>query len=69
MDALARCLPHEVYNLASVSFVPASWQQPVLTAQLAAIGVTSILEAIRRSDPGTRFYQTSSSEIFGEPVE
>ena len=69
VDALEHCRPHEVYNLASVSFVPASWQQPVLTAQLAAVGVTSLLEAIRRSDPGTRFYQASSSEIFGEAIE
>jgi GDPmannose 4,6-dehydratase len=69
VDALEHCRPHEVYNLASVSFVPASWQQPVLTAQLAAVGVASLLEAIRRSDPGTRFYQASSSEIFGEAIE
>lgn len=68
-DALDRCRPNEVYNLASGSFVPASWQQPVLTAQLAAVGVTSMLEAIRRIDPAIRFYQASSSEIFGEPVE
>ncbi|HEY5160390.1 MAG TPA: GDP-mannose 4,6-dehydratase [Gaiellaceae bacterium] len=68
-DALDRCRPQEVYNLASVSFVPASWKQPVLTAQLAAVGVTSMLEAIRRIDPSIRFYQASSSEIFGEPVE
>ena len=68
-DALDRCRPHEVYNLASVSFVPASWKQPVLTAQLAAVGVTSMLEAIRRIDPAIRFYQASSSEIFGEPIE
>ena len=69
VDALERCRPHEVYNLASVSFVPMSWRQPVLTAELAAVGVTSLLEAIRRVDPSTRFYQASSSEIFGEPVE
>jgi GDPmannose 4,6-dehydratase len=68
-DALDRCRPQEVYNLASGSFVPASWQQPVQTAQLAAVGVTSMLEAIRRIDPAIRFYQASSSEIFGEPVE
>ena len=68
-DALDRCRHHEVYNLASVSFVPASWKQPVLTAQLAAVGVTSMLEAIRRIDPAIRFYQASSSEIFGEPIE
>ncbi len=61
--------PHEVYNLASVSFVPMSWEQPVLTAQLAAVGATALLEAIREVDPEIRFYQASSSEIFGEPVE
>src|SRR5580765_3616105 len=61
--------PHEVYNLASVSFVPMSWEQPVLTAQLAAVGATALLEAIREVDPQIRFYQASSSEIFGEPVE
>jgi GDPmannose 4,6-dehydratase len=67
--ALRTARPHEVYNLASVSFVPASWEQPVLTAELAAVGVTALLEAIREVDTGTRFYQASSSEIFGEPVE
>jgi GDPmannose 4,6-dehydratase len=67
--ALRTAKPHEVYNLASVSFVPASWEQPVLTAELAAVGVTALLEAIREVDTGTRFYQASSSEIFGEPVE
>jgi GDPmannose 4,6-dehydratase len=67
--ALRTSKPHEVYNLASVSFVPASWEQPVLTAELAAVGVTALLEAIREVDTGTRFYQASSSEIFGEPVE
>jgi GDPmannose 4,6-dehydratase len=65
--ALRRCRPSELYNLASVSFVPASWDEPVLTAQFAAVGVTSILEAIREVDTGVRFYQASSSEIFGEP--
>jgi GDPmannose 4,6-dehydratase len=69
VDALEHSQPQEVYNLASVSFVPASWQQPVLTAELAAVGVTSLLEAIRRVDPAIHFYQASSSEIFGEPVE
>src|SRR5438876_10376049 len=71
--ALVRALrsfrPHEVYNLASVSFVPMSWEQPVLTAQLAAVGATALLEAIREVDSAIRFYQASSSEIFGEPVE
>jgi GDPmannose 4,6-dehydratase len=67
--ALRRCRPHEVYNLASVSFVPMSWEQPVLTAQLAAVGATALLEAIREVDGSIRFYQASSSEIFGEPLE
>ena len=66
--ALAECEPDEVYNLASVSFVPASWDEPVLTARFAAVGVTSLLEAIRSVDPGIRFYQASSSEIFGAPT-
>jgi GDPmannose 4,6-dehydratase len=60
--------PREVYNLASPSFVPISWEQPVVTAQFAAVGVTSLLEAVRLVDPGIRFYQASSSEIFGDPV-
>ncbi len=67
--ALERSRPHEVYNLASVSFVPKSWEEPVLTAELAAVGATSLLEAIRHVDAGMRFYQASSSEIFGEPLE
>jgi GDPmannose 4,6-dehydratase len=67
--ALEQCRPHEVYNLASISFIPASWDQPILTAEFAAVGVTSLLEAIRRVDPEIRFYQASSSEIFGEPLE
>jgi GDPmannose 4,6-dehydratase len=67
--ALRACRPHEVYNLASVSFVPMSWEQPVVTAELAAVGATALLEAIREVDPEIRFYQASSSEIFGEPVE
>jgi GDPmannose 4,6-dehydratase len=67
--ALRATRPHEVYNLASVSFVPASWEQPVLTAELAAVGVTALLEAIREVDPAIRFYQASSSEIFGEPLQ
>ncbi|MDQ3894243.1 MAG: GDP-mannose 4,6-dehydratase, partial [Actinomycetota bacterium] len=69
IDALSSCRPHELYNLASVSFVPASWRQPVLTAEFAAVGVTTILEAIRLVAPVIRFYQASSSEIFGEPAE
>jgi GDPmannose 4,6-dehydratase len=61
--------PHEVYNLASPSFVPRSWEHPVETAEFAAVGVTSLLEAVRAVDDGIRVYQASSSEIFGEPVE
>jgi GDPmannose 4,6-dehydratase len=59
----------EVYNLASVSFVPSSWDEPALTAEFAAVGVTNMLEAIRAVNPDVRFYQASSSEIFGEPLE
>ena len=69
VDVLERARPHEVYNLASPSFVPMSWQQPVLTAEFVAVGCTALLEAIRRVDDSIRFYQASSSEIFGEPRE
>jgi GDPmannose 4,6-dehydratase len=67
--ALQSVQPEEVYNLASPSFVPASWDRPVETARFAAVGATSLLEAIRATDPAMRFYQSSSSEIFGEPRE
>jgi GDPmannose 4,6-dehydratase len=67
--ALRESEAQEVYNLASVSFVPASWDDPIRTAEFAAVGTTTMLEAIRAVDPETRFYQASSSEIFGEPVE
>src|SRR4051812_42210406 len=69
VTALEQCRPQEVYNLAAPSFVPISWQQPVVTAEFAAVGVTALLESIRRVDSGIRFYQASSSEIFGEPPE
>lgn len=69
VDVLTSCQPQEVYNLASPSFVPMSWKQPVLTAEFAAVGVTALLEAIRRVDDSVRFYQASSSEIFGESRE
>jgi GDPmannose 4,6-dehydratase len=69
VDVLTSTRPHEVYNLASPSFVPMSWRQPVLTAEFAAVGVTALLESIRRVDDSIRFYQASSSEIFGEPRE
>jgi GDPmannose 4,6-dehydratase len=67
--ALADSRPHEVYNLAAQSFVPTSWSQPVLTAEFTAVGVTRVLEAIRSVDPGIRFYQASSSEMFGKVRE
>jgi GDPmannose 4,6-dehydratase len=69
VDVLSASRPREVYNLAAPSFVPMSWRQPVLTAEFAAVGCTALLEAIRRADDGIRFYQASSSEIFGEPRE
>jgi len=65
--ALDAARPGEVYNLAAPSFVPASWERPVETAEFAAVGATSLLEAIRTVDPAIRVYQASSSEIFGEP--
>jgi GDPmannose 4,6-dehydratase len=68
-DALRRARPTEVYNLAAPSFVPRSWDEPVRTAEFAAVGATSMLEAIREVDPSIRFYQASSSEIFGDPRE
>src|SRR5437763_443873 len=58
--------PHEFYNLAAMSFVPASWDQPMLTGEFNSQGVTRILDVIRRVDPGIRFYQASSSEMFGK---
>ncbi len=61
--------PEEVYNLAAMSFVPTSWDQPVLTAEFTAIGVTRMLEAIRAVNPRIRFYQASSSEMFGKVRE
>ncbi|MGC1381480.1 MAG: GDP-mannose 4,6-dehydratase [Candidatus Baltobacteraceae bacterium] len=61
--------PDEIYNLAAQSFVPASWSQPVLTGEFTALGVTRVLEAIRHVDPAIRFYQASSSEMFGRVVE
>jgi GDPmannose 4,6-dehydratase len=58
--------PHEFYNLAAMSFVPASWDQPMLTGEFNAQGVTRVLEAIRHVDPSIHFYQASSSEMFGK---
>jgi GDPmannose 4,6-dehydratase len=61
--------PHEVYNLAAQSFVPTSWEQPILTGEFTALGVTRMLEAIRSVDRNIRFYQASSSEMFGKVRE
>jgi GDPmannose 4,6-dehydratase len=68
-DAVGQAQPDEVYNLASPSFVPQSWDTPVETAEFAAVGVTSLLEAVRAAAPEARVYQASSSEIFGAPTE
>ncbi len=69
MDAIADCKPDEIYNLASQSYVPISWTQPALTAEYTAIGVSRLLESIRRCKSDARFYQASSSEVFGQPDE
>jgi GDPmannose 4,6-dehydratase len=69
VDAMAACKPDEVYNLAAQSFVQTSWAQPVLTGEFTAMGVTRMLEAMRKAAPGARFYQASSSEMFGKVVE
>ena len=61
--------PTEIYNLAAMSFVPTSWQQPVLTGEATALGVTRMLDAIRMTNKAIRFYQASSSEMFGKAVE
>ncbi len=68
-QALLESEPDEVYNLGAQSFVPTSWTQPVLTAEFTAVGVTRILEAIRQVNPKIRFYQASSSEMFGKVRE
>ena len=65
-QALLESEPDEVYNLAAQSFVPTSWTQPVLTAEFTAVGVTRLLEAIKQVNPGIRFYQASSSEMYGK---
>jgi GDPmannose 4,6-dehydratase len=67
--ALERVQPHELYNLAAMSFVPASWDQPMLTGEVNSQGVTRMLEAVRVVDPGIRLYQASSSEMFGKVRE
>lgn len=69
IDVLREYRPQEVYNLAAQSFVPTSWKQPVLTGEVTALGVTRMLDAIRIVDPTIRFYQASSSEMFGKVQE
>lgn len=65
-DAVRISQPDEIYNLAAQSFVPASWVQPLLTAEIDSLGVTRLLESVRRLKPDARFYQASSSEMFGK---
>ena len=69
LSAVQSVRPDEVYNLAAQSFVPTSWNQPVLTGEFTALGVTRMLEAIRNVNKAIRFYQASSSEMFGNPIE
>ncbi len=69
LDVMRETQPDEIYNLAAQSFVPTSWRQPVLTGEFTALGVTRILEAMRAVAPDARFYQASSSEMFGKVRE
>ena len=69
MFALQESQPHEVYNLGAQSFVPASWEQPLLTGEITGLGVARLLEAIRSADRKIRFYQASTSELFGKVRE
>jgi GDPmannose 4,6-dehydratase len=69
LNAIRKARPTEVYNLAAQSFVPTSWDQPILTGEFTALGVTKVLEAIRTVDPKIHFYQASSSEMFGKVME
>ena len=68
-DVVTACRPDEIYNLAAQSFVQTSWSQPVLTGEFTALGVTRMLEAMKKAAPRARFYQASSSEMFGKVVE
>src|SRR5512146_2613289 len=68
-DAVHDCQPDEIYNLAAQSFVQTSWSQPVLTGEFTALGVTRVLEAMKKAAPKARFYQASSSEMFGKVQE
>jgi len=67
MELIDEAQPDEIYNFAAQSFIPLSWKEPVLTGDVNGLGVTRILEAIRRSKPDVKFYQASSSELFGKP--
>jgi GDPmannose 4,6-dehydratase len=69
IDLVKEVKPHEIYNLAAQSFVPTSWNQPVLTGEFTALGVTRMLEALKLVDPKIRFYQASSSEMYGKVQE
>jgi GDPmannose 4,6-dehydratase len=69
VDVIRRSEPDEIYNLAAMSFVAASWTQPTLTAEFTGVGVTRLLEAVRETRPEARFYQASSSEMFGKVLE
>ncbi len=69
ISVLEAAQPDEVYNLGAMSFVPTSWDQPVLTGEFTGLGVTRLLEAVRKVSPGARFYQASSSEMFGKVTE
>src|SRR6185369_12465498 len=67
--AIDKAQPDEIYNLAAQSFVQASWEQPVLTGEFTALGVTRMLESVRLIKPDAKFYQASSSEMFGKVIE
>ena len=69
VDVMRACEPDEIYNLAAMSFVAASWNQPVLTSEFSGVGATRMLEAMREVAPAARFYQASSSEMFGQVLE
>src|ERR1043165_4950582 len=69
VDAMRAARPDEIYNLAAMSFVAVSWIQPTLTAEFTGVGVTRMLEAMRETCPDARFYQASSSEMFGKVLE
>lgn len=72
INAIAKAEPAELYNLGAQSFVGTSWQQPISTTQITGVGVLNVLEAIRQTDPSIKFYQASSSELFGlvhEPIQ